>query len=1059
MPVKVVVTALLVALGTSLFLPVPQNLMTWFENGQSYYKIGEYEYATKEYSKIIRFRHWGVEVQKVEVGITEEFELPIKAAAFYQLGSCHKKLEDFDKAAEQYQMVLKQANVPEDFRATVQFQIAETRFYQQKFLEATEEYQNFIAQYPQSRFVDKAYFRTGVSFYKAEKYEKAISVFGELTSKFPESNYAADAAYQVADCYAKLNEYEESIAAANNVLEKYPHSATVAKAEYLKAFCYDKLGDYDRTIESYKKIIALYDKMYEILRASFREGKNVDFDEYIRFYENSFMRIGEIYRDRMGDHEKAYDAYVLAQETVEERDYKAKIQLDIGHNYLRWRKYDEAIKAYSLVITNYPKSPYPPDAQASIGDAYYQTGDLDKAKEEYLNVLIKFPDCSTERRARALYDAGWCSEQLNQFQEALAYYNRAVEEFSHSQSAPPSLVRIGQIFYNEGRYEEAIAEYDKIFERYPENELANQVHYSVGQSLVKLGRTTEAREAFGKVTKEAGKFYVAASIASADLYFQTGDETAAQRILTELLTATSGDKELEATAHFETAKLYQKNKEYSQAVGEYTIVIQNFPQEEFINDAYFGRGASYHALASFSKAEVDYEFVLNNRPSDQLRLKTQFAVGLLFSAMGRDAEAVDILKIVVRGEDKELAANARIQLISLAEKESPERAIPIYEEILQTAETDHERALILTRLANVYYKLKLYDQCISAAEKVIQIGETPEGIASAYYIQANCYFDAKDFQKAIEQYRIVTDKYPETLIASNALFQIGLSCHQLGTIETIDGSVEAFTRFYKLYPENPAAPAAYYYAAWGFYRKGEWESATDVFKSLADRYPSSEFAVEGRYRQGESLFNKKLYENAMAVFERVLKEHPQCEYVDDALYSKAWCLIYLDRKDEAVPIFREIVAKFGDTILAPNSQFSIGDYFYSVENYEQATIEYKRFLGFFPDHEKVARANYLLENLAEINAYNVYHRGELLFDEGNYGKSIAVFDSVMVRFPESEYAISALVNMGAAYEAKEDFDRAREKYSEVITRYGSDFKYSAQVEFCKSHLEVLKTAL
>jgi len=1058
MPVKVVVTALLVALGASLFLPVPQNLMTWFENGQSYYAIGEYEYATREYSKIIRFRHWAVDVEKIEVAVAE-LKLPIKAAAFYQLGSCYKRLKEFDRAVENYRMVLNQAKVPDDFRATVQFQIAETRFCQQKFLKATEEYKNFIASYPESRFVDKAYFRAGVSLYKAEKYEQAVSIFQELVSKFPESKYAGDAAYQIADSYAKLNRYEESITAANNVLDEYPNSAAIAKAEYLKAFCYDKLGDYDKTIEAYKRVIALYDKMYEILRASFREGKNVDFDEYIKLYENSFMRIGEIYRDRMGDYEKAYDAYVLAQETVKERDYKAKIQLDIGHNYLRWKKYDEAVKAYTLVITNYPESPYPPDAQSYIGDAYYQAGDLEKAREEYLNVLVKFPDCSTERRAASLYNAGWCSERLNQFQEALSYYNRVVEEYPHSQSAPACLVRIGQIFYNQGKYQEALAEYNKILDRYPESELAHQAYYWVGQSLAKLGRSAEALEAFGKVTKEAGKFYVAASIAGADLYFQTGHEMGAQKTLTKLLEATAGDEELEAIAHFETAKLYQKNKKYSQAVEEYTTVIENFRKEEFLNDSYFGRGASYHALADFPKAEADYEFVLNNHPSVQLRLKTQFAMGLLFSAVGRDAEAVKILKVVARGEDKELAANARLQLISLAEKESPAKAIPIYEEILQTAETDHEKALILTRLANVYYKLKLYDQCIDAAEKVAQIGESPESIASAYYLQANCYFDTRDFQKAIELYRVITEKYPATLIAPNALFQIGLSYQRIGTTESIDGSVEAFTRFYRLYPDNPSAPAAYYYAAWGLYRKGEWESAADVFKTLADRYPDGEFAAESRYRQGESLFNKKLYQSAMAVFDQLLKEHPTCEYVDDALYSRAWCLIYSDRKDEAVPIFREIVAKYSDSIYAPNSQFSLGDYFYSIEDYEQATVEYKKFVELFPDHEKVARANYLLQNLAEINAYNLYHRGELLFDKGDYNRAIAVFDSVMVRFPESEYAVSSLVNMGAAYEAKEDFEQAREKYSEVIARYGSDPKYSAQVEFCKSHLEVLKTAL
>ena len=44
--------ALGLGLGASFFLPVPQNLKTSFDAGQSLYALGEFEGAIIEYSKI-----------------------------------------------------------------------------------------------------------------------------------------------------------------------------------------------------------------------------------------------------------------------------------------------------------------------------------------------------------------------------------------------------------------------------------------------------------------------------------------------------------------------------------------------------------------------------------------------------------------------------------------------------------------------------------------------------------------------------------------------------------------------------------------------------------------------------------------------------------------------------------------------------------------------------------------------------------------------------------------------------------------------------------------------
>ena len=234
--------------------------------------------------------------------------------------------------------------------------------------------------------------------------------------------------------------------------------------------------------------------------------------------------------------------------------------------------------------------------------------------------------------------------------------------------------------------------------------------------------------------------------------------------------------------------------------------------------------------------------------------------------------------------------------------------------------------------------------------------------------------------------------------------------------------------------------------------------SADVFSELVRKYPRSEFAAEAQYRVGECLFNKGEYEESIKAFDGVLRDFSASEYVDDALYSKAWSLIRMRREAEAIPIFRKIVEKFGGGDYGASSQFSLGDYFYSVKDYENAASEYERFVELYPDHKLVPRAKKLLENLAEINAYNLYRKGEDLFDKGKYDESIEVFRDVIDRFPESNSAVSALCNIAAAYEAKEDFDRAKSTYTELIERFSDDPRYSAQIEFARVHLKNIESA-
>lgn len=1076
MSARLVAAVILLALGVSVFLPVPQSLKTYFDNGQSFYAIGEYELAIKEYTKIVNFRHKAVDVDQVKVKISEQLELPIREAAWYQLGNSNKKNGKYDTAIKAFRNVLKGAGVSERFKATVQYQIADTRFAQGEFEAAAEEYGSFVTLFPSSNLVDKAYFYQGWSFFKAKRYDDAVRTLTEMLSKYPTSSYAPDSRYRIATSYFEQGQYQEAIGEADELLRKYPESTSIANAEYIKGNSYEHLGQYDDAIPAYQRVIDLYDRMFELLRASFREGRNVDFERYEEIFESSFLRIAEIYRQQKGDYSRAYDTYVRAQETVREYDQKAKLQKLIGDNYLAWKRYDDALTAYRQVITNYPASPYPPQAQFYLGETLYYRGDYEAARAEYSKLLEDYPDTDTELKAQALYSGGWASEELQEYDRAIEIYSQAISSYPRSQAAPVCMLRIGRIAYNRGQYEKAEAQYRRIVEDYAERDMVADAYYNLGLALKEQGKRQEAIEAFDKVSENAGQSYVGAQMSVARLYAMEERAEEAEQVLLNLLKTVEGDPALEALTNYNIGQIYLSQlEEPRKAAKHYSIVIEQFPKSEYVNDCYYGRGQAYYRLLRFDDAISDYQYLLDRSLAPQMRDKTRLALALVYSALNRDRDAEGLLRLVADSTDRTLAQMARVQLVSLAERESPERAIGIYKDLLTQAQEDEERAIILARLASVYYKVEQYEQSLNMAKQLVAVSKKPEGIASGYYIAGNSYYRLGRYEEAIGEYRQVIEGYSGTVMAPGALFQVALAYSRmaddvkredkaqeaLAKEKLIQSSVQAFEEYYTRYADSREALPAYYYAAWGYYRmmaKDHWVKAAGVFQQLVRTYPRSQYAAESLFRAGESLFNEREWDKAYTLFDRVISEYSSFEWVDDAMYSKAWCLINANRKAEAVPIFGEIVQKFPHEQYGPMSQFTLGDYYYGEQDYENAKRAYETFLEMYPAHRRVVRAQLLLDNIAEISAYQLYSQGEKLFDEEKFKPAIAVFLQVREQYPESDSAVNALVNIGAAYQATEDYEKAAEFYTQLVRQYKDNAKYLAQVGFAEKQLAALREA-
>ena len=1072
------VVALVLGVGTSLFLPVPQSLKTKFDAGQSLYALGEYEGAIIEYRKIVGFNSRAVRTDSVIVSFGDELALPVMAAAYYQLGNAHMRSGQHEEAVAAFHNVTEQTGVPVDFRQLVQFRVAETRFLQNEYDKAATEYKRYVEMFPGSKLAGEAFFYAGWSEFNQGAYDLSIETLGSMLDAYPKDRYAPDSQFRIASSYFEKADYQRAVDEAQAVLDGYPTSPVIASATYLKAQAYDEMDRPDEAIGSYREVRDLYDRMYELLRGSFREGKNVDFENYRQLFETSSLRVAEIYR-KQGEFEQAYQELISAQETAEERFYKAKVQMRLGDNYMEWEHFDDAWNTYNQVITLYGDTPYPPNAQYQKGEARYFAGKYEEARAEYALVTQDYPDSETSLRAQAMYSAGWSSEKLGDYEEALALYATVAENFPRSEQAPLCLLRIGRVNTEQQRFDQAIEAYKMIADSYGETKHAADGNYGLGILYKQAGRLEDAISAFSRVGRKAREVYVASLVEAANIHIGEGRAEQGKELLNELLAGVSGDRDLEATAHYQIAQLDLNNKNYFDAITRYTKVIDEYSESGVVRDSHYGRGLAYHYANRYARAVADYEWLLENDLPKTMVLKVEFSMALSLSAQGKDEQATALLNKVIDSGDETLARNAQLQLISMAEKQDPQDAIRTYESMLARLESQEDKVRVLIRLASAYFRLEQYDRSIEASQQLIDLAMDVESISNALFVQGNSYFRSGKLEQGIATYQTIIDNYPQIGWAKNAQFQIGVAYNRLssgGNVQYLPLMSAAFQDYYGKFPDDEKTVYAYYYDAWARYRMGKWREASTTFDALASTFPKSRYASEALFRSGEAIFNlaqgldrekkNEIFTEAMGKYDRIISRYTKSEYADDALYNKAWALIHLGRKEDALPIFEQIVSDHPDGYYGPKSQFTLGDFYYSEKVYDKATENYEKFLEIYPedrltkaeDKKLRRKASVLLGHLSEIDAYNVYAEGEKLFDKEDYASAIEIFQEVLDKYPESDQAVNAAVNIGAAYVALEEYRKAADVFQTVVQEYSEEARFSPQVDFSKQQLQALEEA-
>ena len=141
-------------------------------------------------------------------------------------------------------------------------------------------------------------------------------------------------------------------------------------------------------------------------------------------------------------------------------------------------------------------------------------------------------------------------------------------------------MRIARLSYEQQRVKEAIDAYKAITDSYQETRHSADAHYGLGILCRDEGRNDEAVAAFSQVDRDARETYIAALIEAANIQISQDNNEAGRALLSELLEGVTGDRDLEARAHFQMAQLELNQKNYVDAVKGYTKVLEEYPESD-----------------------------------------------------------------------------------------------------------------------------------------------------------------------------------------------------------------------------------------------------------------------------------------------------------------------------------------------------------------------------------------------------------------------------------------------------------------------------------------------
>lgn len=786
-------------------------------------------------------------------------------------------------------------------------------------------------------------FNDAMNAYNNQLYSEAYKIFDEVIKDYD----VEDELYSVARFYAansllKMGKKDESTSGFEYIVNNIVWSKFREESLFKLGLIYYDLNRFALSRKNHLMLIYQYpnseylgSSMYWIGESYSAEGK---LDDAIEFLTQAI-------EDKSANRYRDHSIYALASIYEKKHDYQ------------------NAVKYYDQLLTYHSNSSLALEAQVRIGVCYFYLKDYYNSILELNNPDIqKLP---TENLSEALYLLANSHYRVEEYSDAANTYSEVIKRFPNSDIYRNSQYGLAWSLFQQSKYGEAYQVFNTLSEGY--DSIAIKSFIWKGESKRYAGQTNEALAIFQnflvKYPDDPSTTLVENLIGL--IYF---DQNKFEQSTQYLTNATSSEDPLtRAKAFTMIGEIELQNKNYIKARGNFDPAVRISSEESEVHlRALLGLGVSLFHLGDYNEAVENFRQAETIDPAFE-QDKINFYMAESYYSLGKYQEALSRYNNIKSTEIEYVRQVTYSKGYCQFNLGNYSNAAYLFSEFIQNYPDDFRMTDAKLRLADSYFGSKNFAAASKIFKEVFKSGKFSSDDPYTYFQYAQALYKSGESNAAIDEFRNLQKKFPDSKYGESSLFTIG------------------FIRF----------------------QEGEFEEAINDYRMVMQIYKKSSLTPAVYYSIGDAYFNLGEYDSAIVNYRNVLTKYPSSEYAYDAINGMQYSYVAAGRSNEAINLIDRYVSQNPNLKFSDQIYFKKGEIYYSQRDYENAKLSYQEFLVKYPKSSFVPEAYYWLGKSSQ----NLKQDDEAIF----------YFSKVFDNYPGSESAAVSVIELGKMYEAKGNY--------------------------------------
>ena len=892
----------------------------------------------------------------------------------------------------------------------------------------------FTKEYPESPYINNAWFNLGGFQFEKKQYTVAIKTFGNVKRKDLDESEKVKIAYQngyanlVADNLGVAAKEFSSIKDANNLYSR-PATYYWAHIKYTEE-------KFDEALEGFKKLNndPAYSKVIP-LYISHIYYKQKRYDEVVNYTTAVINDVEEDHKPELskiiGDshfHLKQYEkaipwmeAYFLATKlTTREENYV------LGYCYYITGSFFKASPLMEFASKG--EDEMAQNAYYHLAACYLKTHEKEKAKMAFF-AASRF-DFNEKIQEESLFNYAKLTYELSYspFNETIKAFDEYIEKYPNSEHNAEAYRILSEVYLATKNYKDAIASIEKIKDKTPAILKAYQrVAYYRGLELFNNLAYDQSVEYFDLSLTNAShdrKINALALFWKAEALYRSGDYNNAIGSYNKFLSAPGATALPEyADAEYNLAYSYFKIENYVSATNHFKkyITATRNTRSEKQADALNRIGDYYFLNTDYAQAVQNYQQAYNIRMYEADYSLFQIAVckGLQRNQQGK----IENLNQLVSGfPDSELQDDALYELGRAYERLGEnQNATAQYNKIISSHKQSAYYRKALLQLGLINYNNNEFNNALLQYKEVAEkFPETPEAQAALLGIK-NCYIELNNMDAYFDYAKQAGSNVRITASEQDSLtFRAAERMYMAGDVNAA-GQIE---RYLQQFPNGSFIINARFYKAELLYKEGKYSEANLHYTYVVNQ-PVNIFTEQALSRASELTFNAREYAEALEMFNKLESIASGKWNILRANTGQMRCHLNLNNYENAIAAAGKVKkSDIANGALVREANFTEGKSYYQLNNLTSAL-----------DGLKTAAADVKFEQGAEAK----YLVAEIYYRQKSLQKSEdEIVDFIEKNTPFQFWLGKSFLLLADIYTSQGDQFQAKHTLKSLIENYNND---------------------